>query len=279
MMKMMKISHSDFSGMKKRYPKRNGKNPFHTRPKKQSFPFELEYPVRLNKFIAKCGTCSRRKAVELVKLGLITVNGQKATEPYKLIEKDDIVQFKGKPLTPEKQLIYLLLNKPKDIICTTSDEKHRKTIFDLIHVPMKERLYSIGRLDRNSTGLIVITNDGELATKLAHPSHEVVKKYEIRLDKPLTENHQVEIMEGIDLEDGKASVDDIKPLNDSRTRMEITLHIGRNRIVRRIFNFLGYSVKNLDRTYYAGLTKKGVQRKGSSRWLTPREVVMLKHFI
>lgn len=265
--------------MKKQYPKRNGKNPFHTRQKKESFSFELEYPVRLNKFIAKCGICSRRKAVDLVKQGLITVNGQKAEEPYKLIDKVDLVQFKGKPITPEKQLVYLLLNKPKDIICTASDERNRKTIFDLIQVPIKERLYSIGRLDRNSTGLIVITNDGELATKLSHPSHEISKKYEVRLDKPLDGNHQIMIMDGIDLEDGKAKADDLKPLNDSRTRIELTLHMGRNRIVRRIFNSLGYSVKNLDRTYYAGLTKKGIQRKGSFRWLTSREVVMLKHFI
>jgi 23S rRNA pseudouridine2605 synthase len=251
-------------------------NPFHR--KTDDITPDLTYPVRLNKYVARCGVASRRKAVDLIKVGKVRVNDQVILEPYHLVNEKDIVKLEGKKLIPEVSMIYILLNKPKDVISTTSDERDRKTILDIINFEGKERLFPVGRLDRNTTGLILLTNDGDLAKKLSHPSHKVQKKYKVSLDKPISEADFDRIKQGIVLEDGPATVSDLQIINPLATEITLTIVIGRNRIVRRIFESLGYFVKYLDRVYYAGLTKKGLPR-GNFRLLTPREVIMLKHFI
>ncbi|HMQ08204.1 MAG TPA: pseudouridine synthase [Saprospiraceae bacterium] len=235
--------------------------------------------MRLNKFIAHCGVASRRKAAELVKSGLIAVNGKIIDNPSYEVKDHDTVAFQGKKLKPETKMVYMLMNKPKNTVTTVSDEKNRKTVMDLIKNKVDVRIYPVGRLDRNTTGLLLLTNDGDLAKKLSHPSHKVKKFYEVTLDKPISPSDIEKIKKGIELEDGIALVDNIgymthKPENE----VGIEIHTGKNRIVRRIFEHLGYEVVKLDRTYYAGLTKKNLPR-GWSRFLTKREVIMLKHFI
>lgn len=235
--------------------------------------------MRLNKYIAHCGICSRREAGELVKAGKVKVNGDTLLEPWYLVQSDDRVEYQGKTIRPEERKVYLLLNKPKNTITSLKDERGRKTVYDIVKNTIKERVYPVGRLDRNTLGLLVLTNDGDLAQKLAHPSHEVQKYYEVSLDKEVTDEHIKMIKEGLTLEDGKADVDGVHHIADKgKTEVGIKLHIGRNRIVRRIFKHLDYRVKRLDRTYYAGLTKKDLPR-GHFRHLTKQEVIMLKHFI
>ncbi len=254
------------------------KNPFHQKSSGAKPDEVIAYPIRLNKFIAKCGVCSRRKAAELVKKGLIKVNHLDVREPFIEINEDDLVEYDGKTLEPETTLVYLLLNKPKDVITTTNDERGRRTVLDLIKVKGKERLYPIGRLDRYTTGLLLLTNDGELTTKLSHPSHEVKKEYLATLDKPLASKDFEQILQGLTLEDGPAPVLGLNYHHPRhKNEIKIAISMGRNRIVRRIFEHLDYEVKALDRTYYAGLTKKGLPRN-AYRHLTPREVIMLKHF-
>ncbi len=235
--------------------------------------------MRLNKYIAHAGICSRRKAAELVKRGLVQVNGKVVKEPYYEVKKRDKVTYKGKLLKPEEQKVYILLNKPRGLITTLKDEKGRKTVMDLLQGRIKERIYPVGRLDRDTSGLLLLTNDGELAQKLAHPKHKVKKAYHVVLDKPLSKNDLLRIAEGLELDDGKAVIDEIayvegKPKNE----IGLVLHIGKNRIVRRIFEHLGYEVKRLDRTFYANLTKKNLPR-GRFRHLTPKEVIVLKHLL
>jgi 23S rRNA pseudouridine2605 synthase len=252
------------------------KKPF-SRNKPESIAL-LTYPVRLNKYIAKCGICSRRKAAELVKNGLIKVNNHVVKEPFLQINKEDEVQFQDKILKPEQLLVYILLNKPKNVITTTSDERNRKTILDIVHLPGKERIFPVGRLDRDTTGLLLITNDGDLAKKLSHPSHEVRKDYHVTLNKAISLTEIEKIKEGLVLEDGLAKVKDVAYLHpDNSKEIWVALHIGKNRIVRRLFEHLGYDVVRLDRVYYAGLTKKNLGR-GKYRALTQREIIMLKHF-
>ena len=251
-------------------------NPFH-RKSKAPTP-ELSYPVRLNKYVSRSGVASRRKAVEMIKEGKISVNDTVVLEPYYLVEEKDKVKLEGKTLTPEVEKVYLLLNKPKDTICTASDEKDRRTVFDIINFEGKERLFTVGRLDRNTLGLVLLTNDGDLSMKLSHPSHKVQKRYKVTLDKPLSQAHFDQIKAGLELEDGPAPVVNLELLDEIGLEVLITVVIGRNRIVRRIFESLNYTVKQLDRIYYAGLTKKGLPR-GTYRHLTPREVIMLQHFI
>lgn len=232
----------------------------------------------LNKFIAHCGICSRRDAVELIKSGKIKVNNEVITEPgYKVSEKDDIKNA-GKKLQRAKNLVYILLNKPKDYITTTDDPHQRKTVLDLIKNATTERVYPVGRLDRNTSGVLLFTNDGDLSQKLTHPSNEITKLYAVTLDKPLTKNHFENILKGVPLEDGLATVDSLAftDANDP-TQLGIALHSGRNRIVRRIFEHFGYDVKNLDRVIFAGLTKKNVPR-GKWRFLSEKEVRDLKYF-
>jgi len=254
--------------------KKGKQNPFY---KKIETTADLQYPARLNKYVAKTGICSRRKAVDLIKAGLVSVNDVVQLEPFFLVEEADQVALEGKVIKPETNFIYLLLNKPKDTISTTSDEKGRKTIFDIVDFEGKERLFPVGRLDRNTTGLILITNDGDLSKKLSHPSHKITKTYLVTLDNPLSEEHFHQIAAGLTLEDGLAPVKTIHVIADSRMEIEISIILGRNRIVRRIFESLGYNVLRLDRTYYGGLDKKGLPR-GRYRPLTSREIIMLKHF-
>ncbi|MEM6700610.1 MAG: pseudouridine synthase [Bacteroidota bacterium] len=235
--------------------------------------------MRLNKFIAHSGVCSRRQAAELVKSGQIKVNGAVLKEPGYQMQADDQVEYKGKVLALEEKKVYLLMNKPKNTITTLKDEKGRRTVHDLIKSKVKERVYPVGRLDRNTLGLLVLTNDGDLAQKLAHPSYEIQKFYEVTLDKAVPEKDIERIKAGLELEDGLAPVDAVHYLDEKdKTQVGIKIHIGRNRIVRRVFEHLGYQVKRLDRTYYAGLTKKDLPR-GWFRNLTEQEVIMLKHFI
>ena len=240
---------------------------------------EEEEGMRLNKYIAHCGLCSRRKAAEYVKEGHIKVNGVIEKAPGYLVQEKDEVSYKGKKLTPETQKVYLLLNKPKDTITTLRDEKGRRTVMDVVGKAVKERIFPVGRLDRETVGLLILTNDGDLAKKLSHPSHEVKKVYHAVLDKPLREEDKKKIAKGLQLEDGFAPVDGIDYVKGKdKKEVGIEVHIGRNRIVRRIFAHLGYTVVRLDRTYYAGLTKKDLPR-GWHRHLTEQEVIMLKHFI
>lgn len=234
--------------------------------------------VRLNKYVAHCGICSRRKAGELIQAGLVKVNGKVELEIGFRVKKGAKVQYKGKPISPQRQMVYVLLNKPKNVITTTEDPQGRKTVMGLVRRASDDRLYPVGRLDRMTTGLILLTNDGDLAQKLSHPSYEVRKLYHVFLDKPLSKRDMESIIEGVTLEDGKAIIDRISYANQKdKSEVGIQLHIGRNRIVRRIFEHLGYEVKKLDRVLYAGLTKKDIPR-GRWRYLTEEEVILLKHF-
>lgn len=234
--------------------------------------------MRLNKYIAHCGISSRRKAAEYIQEGLVTVNGKVVNEIGHRVLEGDKVTFKGKTVKPETNKVYILLNKPKDFVTTVSDEKGRKTVMDIVSKKIKERIYPVGRLDRATLGLLLLTNDGDLAKKLSHPSHSVSKVYHIVLDKPVAEEHLKLIRSGLVLEDGPTPVDGVNYINNApKTDIGIEIHIGRNRIVRRIFEHFGYKVKKLDRTFYAGLTKKDLPR-GRFRHLTEKEVIMLKHF-
>jgi 23S rRNA pseudouridine2605 synthase len=232
----------------------------------------------LNKYIAHGGVCSRRDAVDIVKSGKVLVNGEKILDPGYKISQNDSVTVNGKKITPVKNLIYILLNKPKDYITTTEDEHSRKTVLDLVASATKERVYPVGRLDRNTSGVLLLTNDGDLAQKLTHPSNEIKKVYAVTLDKPLDNKDFEQILKGVELDDGLAKVDSIA-YTDTRDKKQIgiELHSGRNRIVRRIFEHLGYDVKNLDRVIFAGLTKKNVER-GKWRFLSEKEVRDLKYF-
>ncbi|KAA3440382.1 pseudouridine synthase [Rufibacter hautae] len=233
--------------------------------------------LRLNRYIANAGICSRREADELIAAGEIKVNGQVVTEMGYKVAPTDTVQYGRKTLSREKT-VYVLLNKPKDFLTTTDDPEGRKTVMDLVKNASKERLFPVGRLDRNTTGLLLFTNDGELAQKLTHPSNKVSKIYQVELDKPITQEHVKQIQDGLELEDGRAEVDDVALLGESNKFLGIEIHIGRNRIVRRIFEHLGYEVVTLDRVQYAGLTKKDLPR-GNWRFLTEKEVVRLKYFM
>lgn len=234
--------------------------------------------IRLNKFIAKSGICSRRKAAELVKKGHVTVNGNIETNPAYEVQPDDIIKYDGKQVKPEEKKVYLLMNKPRNVITTASDEKGRKTVLDMVRDKVDVRVYPVGRLDRNTTGLLLITNDGELATKLSHPSSRVKKIYHVTLNKNLKLRDLEAIRKGLVLEDGVTEVDSIEYIKDKgKNEVVIEIHTGKNRIVRRIFEHLGYEVEKLDRIYYAGLTKKDLPR-GWSRPLTKQEIIMLKHF-
>lgn len=230
----------------------------------------------LNKFIAHAGVCGRREAADLVKEGKVTVNGDKIFEPgYKVSAKDKVI-VKGKQVFLQRNAVYILLNKPKDYITTANDPQGRKTVLDLIKGATPERVYPVGRLDRNTTGVLVLTNDGELAQKLTHPSFEIKKIYEVTLDKPVIKKDLESIMTGITLEDGFVQADAVGYADDkNKNIVGIEIHSGRNRIVRRIFEHLGYDVKGLDRVMFANLTKKNVDR-GKWRFLNEKEVRLLK---
>lgn len=259
-----------------RYEKRPART---TRPQKPapSVPSVHKEPMRLNKYIAHCGICARRQAAEYVKEGLVTVNGQVEPNPGYLVQLTDKVAYKDQILRIEDKKVYILMNKPRDVITTASDEKGRATVLDIIGKKVKERIFPVGRLDRMTTGLLLLTNDGDLAKKLSHPSHKVQKVYLVTLNKPLHLDDLERIRKGVELEDGLALVDSLHYAAEGKMELEIGLHIGKNRIVRRIFEQLGYEVLKLDRTYYAGLTKKDIGR-GHFRHLTEKEIILLKHF-
>ncbi|HUC82536.1 MAG TPA: pseudouridine synthase, partial [Flavisolibacter sp.] len=232
----------------------------------------------LNKYIAHSGVCSRRDAVDLIKAGKVKVNGELVLEPGHKVALTDDVKIAGKKLNPVKDFVYILLNKPKDYITTTEDPQERKTVLDLLSGAPDIRIYPVGRLDRNTSGVLLLTNDGDLSQKLTHPSNEIKKVYAVTLDKPLTRAHFEEILKGVSLEDGMAHVD-VLAYSDAKdhTQIGVEIHTGRNRIVRRIFEHFGYDVKALDRVIFAGLTKKNVNR-GKWRFLTEKEVRDLKFF-
>lgn len=230
----------------------------------------------LNKYISHAGVCGRREAAELVKQGKVTVNGSIIYEPGFKVTADDKVLVKEKQVYLQHNPVYILLNKPKDYLTTAKDPEGRKTVFDLVATATKERVFPVGRLDRNTTGVLLLTNDGELAQKLTHPSYEIKKIYEVKLDKDLTKKDFEAILAGITLEDGFVSADTLA-YADSKDKsiVGIEIHSGRNRIVRRIFEHLGYDVKGLDRVMFANLTKKNVDR-GKYRYLSEKEVRLLK---
>lgn len=239
---------------------------------------EVEEKMPLNKYIAHAGICSRRDAVDVIKSSKVKVNGEVIIEPgYKVSPKDTVI-VNGKKIQPVKDLVYILLNKPKDYITTTEDEKGRKTVLDLIKKATPVKVYPVGRLDRNTSGVLLLTNDGDLTQKLTHPSNEVKKVYAVTLDKPLTKADFDQILKGTPLDDGVAHVDVLAYTdNADKKQIGIEIHSGRNRIVRRIFEHYGYDVKNLDRVVFAGLTKKNVER-GKWRFLSEKEVRDLKYF-
>jgi len=230
--------------------------------------------IRLNKFIANAGVCSRREADNLIAAGDITVNGEVVREMGFRVTKSDDVRYNGKRLSPEK-LVYVLLNKPKDFITTTDDPENRKTVMDLVKKAGEERIYPVGRLDRQTTGLLLLTNDGDLAKKLSHPSGNIKKIYRVETSKPLSKKEIQSIQDGLELEDGIATIDQLAVLNNERTAFGIEIHIGRNRIIRRIFEHLGHEVVKLDRVVYAGLDKYNLPR-GKWRFLTDKEIAKLK---
>lgn len=234
--------------------------------------------MRLNKYLAHCGLASRRAADEYILQGQVQVNGKVVQEMGYKVQPSDEVRFKGKVVKPVNKLVYYLMNKPRNVMCTSSDEKDRRTVVDLLKHDVTERVYPVGRLDRNTTGLLLLTNDGELTKKLTHPSYNVPKVYHVTLDKPFTLKDLEKLREGISLEDGEIKPDSLHYVEELGKRdLYIEMHSGKNRIVRRIFEHMGYEVVKLDRVYYAGLTKKNLSR-GRYRPLTAEEIRMLKHF-
>jgi 23S rRNA pseudouridine2605 synthase len=264
--------------------------PVNTPDKKNSTPKELvaikdskaeknehiaEMP--LNKYLAHCGVCSRRDAVTVIKEGNVRVNDVIIKEPAHKVVGKDIVKLNGKEIFVSKNLVYILLNKPKDYITTTDDPQGRKTVLQLTKMATTERIYPVGRLDRNTSGVLLLTNDGELTQKLSHPSYNITKVYEVKLDKPLTKADFDKILSGIQLEDGEIKADTLAYADaKDKSIIGIEIHSGRNRIVRRIFESMGYDVKGLDRVMYATLTKKNIER-GKWRFLAEKEVRLLKY--
>lgn len=232
-------------------------------------------PVRLNKFLANAGVCSRREADEFIQAGVVSVNGIVVTELGTKVKRTDIIKFHDNPVSLEKK-VYVLLNKPKDCVTTNDDPQQRKTVMDLVKGACPERIYPVGRLDRNTTGVLLLTNDGDLASKLTHPKFLKKKVYHVFLDKNVTAHDLQQIAEGIELEDGPIKADAVEYASDTdKKQVGIEIHSGKNRIVRRIFEHLGYRVTKLDRVQFAGLTKKAL-RRGDWRYLTEKEVEMLR---
>ncbi len=233
--------------------------------------------LRLNRYIANAGICSRREADELIAAGQITVNGQVITEMGYRVQRSDTVKYGKNLLNPEK-MVYLLVNKPKDYITTTDDPEDRRTVMDMIAGACEERIYPVGRLDRNTTGLLLLTNDGDLAKKLTHPSSNVKKIYQAELDKPITTEDFEAMQAGFELEDGFIKPDALGIVTPDAQVIGIEIHSGKNRIVRRMFAHFGYEVMKLDRTIFAGLSKKDVPR-GKWRFLNEKEVIRLKFLL
>ncbi|MEP6584304.1 MAG: pseudouridine synthase [Ginsengibacter sp.] len=269
------VNDSPPPNRRQKYPQKKQALPGSTAPDLKKSNDISQMP--LNKFLAHCGVTSRRDAVSLIIDGKVTVNKKVITQPaFKVNEKDE-VYFNGKRLFVTKNLVYILLNKPKDYITTTDDPQNRKTVLQLTKNATDQRIYPVGRLDRNTSGVLLLTNDGDLTQQLTHPSFNVKKVYEAKLDKPLSKADFEKILSGIKLDDGEIFADALG-YADSKDKsvIGIELHSGRNRIVRRIFEHLGYDVKGLDRVMYANLTKKNVER-GKWRYLEEKEVRLLKY--
>lgn len=230
----------------------------------------------MNKYIANSGVCSRREADNLITMGLISVNGETIIELGYKVKPRDEVRYENKVLRAEKN-VYILMNKPKGFLTTTKDPEERNTVMQIISGSVKERVYPVGRLDRNTTGLLLLTNDGELAEKLMHPSYNVKKIYKAELDRPLAKGDFQKILEGVQLEEGRATVDDLAIVSPDGKTIGIEIHIGWNRVIRRIFEALQYQVVKLDRSVYAGLDKRDLSR-GQWRFLKNEEVIRLKHY-
>ncbi|MEP5611806.1 MAG: pseudouridine synthase [Cyclobacteriaceae bacterium] len=243
------------------------------RPNKKAPP-PTSSETRLNKFIANAGICSRRDADNLIAAGQVTVNGKVVKEMGFKVKKTDKVVYKGQALKSQTHQ-YVLLNKPRGFITTTNDPQERKTVMSLVDKACNERIYPVGRLDRDTSGLLLFTNDGETAKKLTHPSHKVKKIYQVELDKPITEDDFNKVLTGLKLEDGPAPVRELAVIGEDSSVLGIEIHIGRNRIVRRIFEHLGYKVKKLDRVMFGSLTKKNLPR-GKFRHLNPKEIMAIK---
>lgn len=237
--------------------------------------FDPEAPIRLNKFLSNAGVCSRRDADKYITAGVVTVNGETVTELGTKIKRSDVVRFNNEPVTIEKK-VYVLLNKPKDYVTTSDDPQNRKTVMDLVRNACRERIYPVGRLDRNTTGVLLLTNDGELASKLTHPKYKKKKIYHAFLDHKVSAADMQQIANGVVLDDGEVHADAIEYASQTdKKQVGIEIHSGKNRIVRRIFESLGYHVTKLDRVYFAGLTKKNL-RRGQWRYLSQEEVNYLK---
>ena len=230
--------------------------------------------MRLNKYISNSGICSRREADEYITAGLVSVNGEIVTRLGSRVKPTDDIRFNGERLMGEEK-VYIVMNKPKDFVTTTDDPHAEQTVLDLIAEKCPQRVYPVGRLDKSSTGVLLLTNDGALTEQLTHPSYNRKKIYQVDLDKNLKQSDMAQLVKGVDLEDGPAYMDEISYIDENEKKIGVEIHSGRNRIVRRMFEHLGYTVKKLDRVYFAGLTKKKL-RRGAWRFLTPQEVTMLK---
>ena len=268
-------------GAARPYQKRdNNYDPNAKYSKKKQIEYKLvntdpDAPIRLNKFLANAGVCSRREADEFITAGVVSVNGQVVTELGTKVKQTDEIKFHDQPISIEKK-VYVLLNKPKDYVTTSDDPQNRKTVMDLVRNACKERIYPVGRLDRNTTGVLLLTNDGDLASKLTHPKYLKKKIYHVYTDKNVTAADMRQIAEGITLEDGEIHADAIDYASPTdKKQVGIEIHSGKNRIVRRIFESSGYRVIKLDRVFFAGLTKKNL-RRGDWRYLTEQEVNMLR---
>jgi len=236
---------------------------------------ERHEKIRLNRYIASSGICSRRDADELISRGVVEINGVKTTELGTQVNPGDQVKVNGKTIKNERK-VYILLNKPKDTLTTTDDPEGRRTVMDLVQNATSERIFPVGRLDRNTTGVLLLTNDGDLASKLTHPKYKVKKIYEVRTAQNITEEMMTKLVTGLELEDGLMQFDSVAYLDPaSKKDLVVEIHSGKNRIVRRMFEHLGIEIIKLDRTYFAGLTKKTLAR-GKWRLMTPKEVGWLK---
>lgn len=256
-------------------PQYNRKPSFRKSAKSNNTEFTADEGIRINRYIANAGVCSRRDAEQYITAGVITINGKIITDLSTKVHYGDVVKFNNAPLMPEKKT-YILLNKPKDYVTTTDDPHAEKTVMDLIGDAGKNRVYPVGRLDRATTGLLLLTNDGDLAEHLCHPKYNKQKIYQVTLDRKMTEEDIEKMLTGIELEDGLAKADDIEYCNpEDLCEVGVMIHSGKNRIIRRMFESMKYKVKKLDRVYYAGLTKKGLPR-GKWRFLTEQEITMLK---
>ncbi len=249
-----------------------------TAPRKRSAPQpkqpKIQGEIRLNRFIANSGLCSRREADVFIETGLVSVNGKTETRLGVKVTASDDVRVNGRRIKPEVKA-YLIMNKPKGFVTTMKDKHAEKTVMDLIAGQCEQRVYPVGRLDKNTMGVLLFTNDGELAEKLTHPSYDKKKIYQVKLDKNLKKEDMDKLVRGVELEDGFMQVDMISYLNNDKKEVGVEIHSGKNRIVHRLFDSLDYKVKKLDRVYFAGLTKKGLER-GQWRFLTPEEVSRLK---